>query len=153
MANRNRLIYVAGKYSGDVDANITAARRAAIALVKAGFTPICPHLNNAHFETEPELEAINYSDFIESDLNIISRCDAIFFLREWGLSPGAIIEITFSNIISIPEFFESDPIEESIGDLINYFNQSGVCNFVKIDLEVNTSQMIKDFIATQGINR
>ena len=44
------VIFISGKYRGDVDYNIAHARKEAIALWQKGYAVICPHLNTAHFD-------------------------------------------------------------------------------------------------------
>jgi hypothetical protein len=80
------IIYTAGKYSGDVDANIAVARVYAIKLWEAGHVVICPHLNTAHMEKDSK---VAYQAFLIGDCEIISRCDAVFMLPGWQDSEGA----------------------------------------------------------------
>jgi hypothetical protein len=86
-----KVIYVAGKYRAEtqegVDANIKKARDAAIKLWKQGWAVICPHLNTAHFDGEAPDEV-----WITGDLEILSRCDAIFLMNNWQQSAGAKLE-------------------------------------------------------------
>ncbi|MCF7634828.1 MAG: hypothetical protein LLF82_000294 [Dehalococcoides mccartyi] len=83
-----RVIYVAGKYRAEtkegIEANIQKARHAAIKLWQLGWAVICPHLNTAHFDGEaPD------SVWLKGDLEILSRCDAIYMLEGWEQSTGA----------------------------------------------------------------
>ena len=80
------LIYIAGKYSGDVNANIAEARKWAIKLWEAGHAVICPHLNTAHMEIDCKA---TYEDFLRGDFVMIARCDAVFMLPGWEQSDGA----------------------------------------------------------------
>lgn len=84
-----KLIYLAGKYSGDVDANIAEARRWAVKLWEAGYAVICPHLNTAHMEIDCKAQ---YEDYLRGDFMMIERCDAIFLLPNWQDSSGATRE-------------------------------------------------------------
>ncbi|PKH44528.1 hypothetical protein KKB3_01694 [Dehalococcoides mccartyi] len=83
-----KVIYVAGKYRAEtqsgIDANIKKARDVAIKLWKQGWAVICPHLNTAHFDGEAPDEV-----WIKGDLEILSRCDAIFLMNNWQESTGA----------------------------------------------------------------
>ena len=83
-----RVIYVAGRYRADsengVFENIIHARQAAQRLWHEGWAVICPHMNTAFMgATKPDLI------FLDGDLEILSRCDAIYMLRGWQQSKGA----------------------------------------------------------------
>lgn len=101
------IIYTAGKYSGDVDANIAVAREWAIKLWEAGHTVICPHLNTAHMDKDCKA---TYEDFIAGDLQIVSRCDAVFMLPDWGGSKGANIEREYAVKHDIPIYIAANGI-------------------------------------------
>lgn len=96
------LIYVSGRYSGDVDKNIEEARDVAIACWRIGHAVICPHLNTAHFEVEaPD---ISYDDYISGDLSMIARCDAMVMVPGWQDSKGAVIEKDYAASLGIPVY-------------------------------------------------
>lgn len=92
------LLYVAGPYSGDIPNNIKKAEEVAKLLWHLGFSVICPHLNTANFE----VPGVTYDDYIEGDLEMISRCDGIVMLPNWTKSKGACIEHDFASGIGIP---------------------------------------------------
>jgi len=97
------LIYVAGPYRGYINKNIKEAREVAIKLWDKGHTVICPHLNTEHFEDElPEV------DFIEKDLDIVGRCDAIVMTKEWKKSEGARREKEYAESIGIPVYYDPE---------------------------------------------
>lgn len=96
------LVYIAGKYRGDVAANIAAARAVAIELWEAGYTPICPHLNTAFFENDCKVEDEAY---LAGDFEIIERCDAVVFLPGWEESSGAVGEYHFAYDKGVSIFF------------------------------------------------
>lgn len=83
------ILYIAGPYRGDVDANIQAAREAAISVWEAGHFALCPHLNTAHFELDCR---VNDETYIERDLDVLVRCDGIIMLPGWEESAGAETE-------------------------------------------------------------
>ena len=76
------IIYIAGKYTGKTDeeisANIQKAREAAIKIWEAGHVAFCPHLNTAHFERDC---ICKYEDYIKGDLQLLEKCDAVYVLR------------------------------------------------------------------------
>lgn len=97
------LIYIAGKYSADTDegitANIEAARKVAIELWEAGHIALCPHLNTAHFERDCNA---TYRQYIDGDLDMLSRCDAILMLPGWENSQGAKAEWGYAKELGMP---------------------------------------------------
>lgn len=87
-----KVIYVAGKYSGgceyEVKKNVAAAEAAAVEIwqtLKAA--AICPHLNTAHWGG-----LLTHQQFIDGDVAILGRCDAVYFLPGWRQSKGATLE-------------------------------------------------------------
>ena len=67
------LIYVAGPYRGNIEKNIATARKVAMKLWSMGHVVICPHANSAYMDEV----GVSHERFIEGDLKIIARCDAI----------------------------------------------------------------------------
>src|SRR5512135_3583318 len=99
------IVYISGKYSGDIDKNIAEARRVAIELWEKGFAVICPHLNTAHFEIDCKAK---YEDYIKGDIEILSRCDALVVLKDWEDSRGSLKEITAAMRNRMPVYFYPD---------------------------------------------
>jgi intein/homing endonuclease len=93
------LVYIAGKYRGDVDANIAAARKVAIELWEMGHVAICPHLNTAHFEQDCH---VTDGVYLSGDLDILARCDAVVMVPGWQESVGARDEYDFAEYRGIP---------------------------------------------------
>jgi hypothetical protein len=90
---RDIVVYISGKYSGkdydEIESNIKKVRETAIKLWELGYTVLAPHLNTYHFETDCKC---SYQDYIDGDLTLLSRCDAILMLDNWEESTGAKIE-------------------------------------------------------------
>lgn len=99
------LIYVAGKYTGDVSANIAEARKVAISLWEKGHAVICPHLNSAHMEEDCKA---GYETYMQGDFNMISRCDALVMVSNWQDSAGAIREHEYALSLDIPVYYAPD---------------------------------------------
>lgn len=91
-----QVVFISGKYRGDVDTNIETAKQAAIKLWKAGYAVICPHLNTAHFDGLCPDEV-----WLDGDLEIMKRCDAVYFLDNWIDSEGAIKEMEIARQIGL----------------------------------------------------
>lgn len=105
------LIYVAGPYTGDsyseIHDNIVKAEYAAMRLWKNGYAAITPHLNTAHFE-KYEDDNLNYNVWIEGDMEILSRCDVIFMLKDWTKSKGAVREHEWAIKNDLSVYYEEE---------------------------------------------
>lgn len=99
------LIYVAGAYAGDVSANITKAERVSIALIRNGWHVFTPHKNTAGYEHYTDLPK---STWLDEDLNILARCDAMYVMDNWRTSPGTQGEIDEARRLNIPILWEDD---------------------------------------------
>jgi hypothetical protein len=108
---RNNVIYISGKYSGDIETNIRKAREAAIKVWEAGFTALTPHLNTIHFEQDCKCR---YEDYINGDLALLTNCDAILMLDNWEESQGAKIERQYAVERCIPVFYNINGLTEKI---------------------------------------
>mgnify|MGYP001225521043 FL=1 len=96
------LVYVIGAYSGNVIENIQKAEDVSIDLIRAGYHVITPHKNTAGYE-KYEDDILTYQTWIDLDLNILSRCDAIYIMNSAKESKGSQIEIAFAKKHNIPE--------------------------------------------------
>lgn len=81
------IVFVSGPYRGDVSGNIERAKQVAIRLWKLGYAVVCPHLNTAHFDGICPDET-----WLKGDLEIMSRCDAVYMMAGWDTSAGAKAE-------------------------------------------------------------
>jgi len=90
-----RLIYVAGKYRGDCEndvfENIVRARKAALRLWNKGYAVICPHTNSFFMGSR-----LGDDKFLEGDLEIVRRVDAIYMLKGFRSSIGAMKELALA---------------------------------------------------------
>lgn len=87
------LLYVAGKYRGDVDSNIASARKVAAELYKAGHNVICPHLNTSKMDEDTNLPD---EFWLSSTLELLARCDGIVMVPGWEDSEGATKELDYA---------------------------------------------------------
>ena len=91
-SRRDIVIYIAGPYRADtwgkVKQNVAAAMDVAAELLHAGYTVICPHSMTHEFE----MYGLPDEVFLDSDLRLIGRCDAILMLPNWRASTGSIAE-------------------------------------------------------------
>lgn len=100
-----RVIFISGAYRADTKAdicrNIKKAREVAIKLWQDGWAVICPHSNTALFDGEAD-----DSVWLKGDLEILSRCDAIYMMANWDKSKGARDELIFAQNEGIEVYFE-----------------------------------------------
>ena len=116
-----KLIYVAGKYTSynqhnqpnkaGIASNIYVAEIAAVRLWKKGWAVLCPHKNTEHFERYED-DYLHYSAWINGDIEMLRRCDAIFMLENWQGSSGAKGEHAFAKKRKIPIFYEEEGYPE-----------------------------------------
>ena len=76
-------------------------------LIKAGFHVITPHKNTAGYE-KYEDENLTYETWLKMDLDIISRCDAIYVMVNSENSQGAKKEIEFARAMGMPVIYEAE---------------------------------------------
>lgn len=102
-----KIIYVAGKYRGKTDyektENIWHAVRVSVRLWELGWVAICPHANTAHFDCYSNLPSQTYLD---GDLEILKRCDALFMLKGWEESEGAKQEFELARKLGKEIYYE-----------------------------------------------
>ena len=112
-----RIIYIAGKYRGkcewDVRMNIRSAEQAAVMVWQYGGVAICPHKNTAGFGGVPGCDD---NVWLQGDIEILLRCDAIWAIDGRKESSGARNEVNIARINSIPVLY-------SIQDVIDYLKR------------------------------
>ncbi len=92
-----KLLYICGPIRNDdadiQTANIIRGIEAAKAIWQGGGAAICPHALAYFQEDNPASEQTQY---IDGDLEMIKRCDAVLALRGWPSSVGASAEVCFA---------------------------------------------------------
>ena len=106
MQTNKPVIYVAGPYTSDPDANIKTAITYGEHFVKLGFAVLIPHLCKLWDDIRPH----DWEYWLENCLNLVSRCDAVF--RFDGESKGADLETSHASDRGIPVFTD---IYEMVG--------------------------------------
>ncbi len=102
-----KLLYVAGAYSGNTTKNIKKAEEVSITLITNGFHCITPHKNTSGYE-KYENEKLTYKTWIDMDLDILSRCDAIYVMQNSHNSNGVKKEIDYAKKLNMPIIYEKD---------------------------------------------
>lgn len=105
-----KLLYVAGSYRwkgsrwvplviGEL-VNIFKAWKISKDVWEAGFVAICPHTNSILMDKF----GVSPQRFLEGDLEIVSRCDAVLMMPNWQDSVGAITERNLAIKKGIPVY-------------------------------------------------
>ncbi len=103
-----KVIYLAGPYRAKDQRlkaqNIMKARNAAERLWKQGWVVLCPHLNTAFFDEDcPE---VPNQVWLMGGMELLSRCDAVYMLKEFRNSEGAMNELGLAQKLGIEILFE-----------------------------------------------
>jgi len=100
-----KLILISGPYRAktewELTENIRHAEAAAIKMWKEGWAVICPHKNSAWFGG-----ICDDSVWLEGDLEMLRRCDAIYMLNTWHRSEGAISELKVAQRLGLEIIYE-----------------------------------------------
>lgn len=108
-----KLVYIAGPYRGqtisDVHDNIQRARSAAISVLKtrSDWFPITPHMNTAFLDGVCDDRV-----FLDGDIELMLRCDAVLMLPRWKESEGAKNEHQTAQENGIEIFYGIEEIKE-----------------------------------------
>jgi len=104
-----KLVYIAGPYRGasewEVVQNIRRAEALALEVWQAGAACICPHKNTALLGG-----AADDSVWLEGDIEMMKRCDAVLCTDDWCRSKGAIEEVRICNEMHIPVFYKLEDL-------------------------------------------
>jgi nucleoside 2-deoxyribosyltransferase len=101
------VVYVAGPFRSTNDdgtanqwqqeQNIRRAEALALDVWKAGFAAVCPHANTRFYQGSADDRI-----WLDGDLAILARCDAILMTPDWARSSGATAERAFAIAHGIP---------------------------------------------------
>jgi hypothetical protein len=102
--------YIAGKI-GDLPLNeFTSNFHIGKAeVVEMGFTPVAPtDLPHIHDQT--------WASYMKEDLTEMMKCEALYALRNWRHSPGAIVEVELAMKLGLTIIFQKDKPKPAIKD-------------------------------------
>jgi len=110
-----KVIYVAGPYRshkpGGAQVNIQNAWRVALEVWGMGAAAICPHANTAHMDAPGFEDAATYLD---GDIEIMRRCDAVVLMEGWQQSEGAKREAREAIKAGTPVFHSLDEVRDFV---------------------------------------
>jgi hypothetical protein len=113
-----KLIYIAGRYRDPrgefyVLTNILEARRAALFVWLNGGAALCPHSNTAFFGGA---FGIQDATWLEGDLEMLRRCDAVWALPGWEGSAGARGEVEEAGRVGVRVLYSQADVVEFLGE-------------------------------------
>jgi nucleoside 2-deoxyribosyltransferase len=102
-----KVAYVAGPFRApnawEIEQNIRRAEEVALEVWRTpGWCAICPHTNTRFFQG-----AAPDKIWLEGDLEILRRCDAIVLTKNWQKSSGTRAEVKLALTLGIPIFDDS----------------------------------------------
>ncbi len=101
-----KVIYIAGPFRGpsawDIEQNIRRAEELALEVWRSGNAAICPHTNTRFFQG-----AADDKVWLDGDIEIMKRCDAVLMTVDWERSSGARIEHELAHQLGIPVMYSS----------------------------------------------
>lgn len=113
-----KIVYICGPFRSEthwgIVQNVRRAEALALEAWKLGCAVFCPHLNSANFQG-----AAPDSLWLEGDLAILERCDAVLCTPDWETSSGARIEVALANDLGKPVFF-------ALADLAGWLRASAI---------------------------
>jgi hypothetical protein len=105
------VVYVAGPFRGPdhwvIWKNINQAAELALEVWKMGAACICPHMNTFCFQGAAPDEI-----WLDGDLAILTRCDAILMTPDWQRSSGARAEHDIALKHGLQIFYTLDALKE-----------------------------------------
>lgn len=104
-----KVIYIAGPYRApnawDIEENIRRAERLALQVWRSGAAALCPHTNTRFFQG-----AAPDAVWLDGDLALLAKCDAVIFTPNWRESSGARAEHDFAVHHRIPVFHDVEDL-------------------------------------------
>ena len=106
------LIYVSGKYSAptleEKEYNTNLAIDAGIQVMLKGHEVIVPHLSHwLDLRAQSKGITLTWQDFMDTDIEIIKRCDAILYISS---SKGADLELEEAKNWGLEVFYSIDEV-------------------------------------------
>ena len=106
-----KIIYISGPFTAPTawrrEQNVRTAEAMALEVWRLGAVAVCPHTNTRNFEGE-----LPYEMWIDGDLEIIRRCDAVLLVGDWLTSKGSLAEVKLAQELRLPIFSGEKSLHE-----------------------------------------
>ena len=110
-----KVVYVAGPFRGPhswaIEQNIRRAEALALEVWRSGAACICPHTNTRFYQG-----AAPDHVWLDGDLELLRRCDAVLMTPDWSTSSGATAERVTATRLGLPVFYELDSLQAWLAD-------------------------------------
>ena len=126
-----KVVYVAGRYKAptewEIFRNIMAARSVAMDVWRMGAVALCPHLNTMLFGgyVYPFDPNRDRNVWLEGDMELLRRCDAVVTVYGWESSEGASDEVKLAAKLTIPVFHDTERLREWLNAATGTLGRSG----------------------------
>lgn len=97
MPDSQKVVYLAGPFTGHVESNRTQARLAASYLRKEDYAVIVPHLESLGCES-----SLTEIEWVRHGVSLLRKCDFIAIFGDWQNSRGTKIELNNATHWDIP---------------------------------------------------
>lgn len=108
-----RVVYIAGPFRSmhawGVEQNVRRAEALALEVWIMGAAAICPHTNTRFFDG-----VLDDGVFLDGDLEIVKRCDAVLMTHDWKTSVGATAEHAYAIRHNIRVFYDLPDLRQWI---------------------------------------
>jgi nucleoside 2-deoxyribosyltransferase len=122
-----KIVYVAGPFRSSnpdgsqsawgIHQNITRAMTVALEVWKLGAAALCPHGNTFCFQNA---DGIDDRVWLEGDLELLNRCDAVLMTPDWTRSSGARAEHDHAIGRGLPVFYDVRQLAEWLATRAGY---------------------------------
>lgn len=108
-----QVVYIAGPFRAkskyvdghqdawEVQQNVMRAMALSLEVWRAGAAAVCPHANSMFF-TAAAVDDV----WLDGDLAILAKCDAMIMTPDWERSSGARAEHAFAKDLGLPIFYD-----------------------------------------------
>jgi hypothetical protein len=104
-----KVIYIAGPFRDQtpwrVELNVRRAEVCALKIVELGFAPLIPHTMYRYYTG-----AAPDQYWLDATRELLTRCDAVWFLDNWANSQGSVGEYQTATRLGIPTFTGEDAL-------------------------------------------
>jgi nucleoside 2-deoxyribosyltransferase len=110
-----RVVYIAGPFRGpnywEQEQNIRRAETLAHDVWLLGAAALCPHANTRFYQGSAPDRV-----WLDGDIALMARCDAVLMTPDWERSTGARAEHEYARTHGIPVFYDLDSLRRWLAD-------------------------------------